>query len=234
MLVSTIPQKDFVKYILPVADTLKQTYYYQDQWLHYPQFNYYHLKNSDSVSSVLKTVSNEDLMKLYNLEYYYLKSGQQLEARRAAAYYKTDVHIIAAMMSGFTNSMFYEPLYAPLFILKDTVCIFNHHNNYLYHYSNSSQLIDSVKINYHHPKNWKEWKRQLIVDKKENKVYAFFSKDGHHYLKNIDHRTGNIVSQYNLKHHSAERIKIRDGYIYYVYRPFGSTQERFLYRERIE
>lgn len=234
MMVSTIPQKDFTKYILPVADTLKQTYYYQDQWLHYPQFNYYHLKNSDTVSSLLKTVSNEELMRLYNLEYYYLKSGQQLEARRAAKYYKTDVHIIAAMMSGFTNSMYYEPLYAPLFILKDTVCIFNHHNNYLYHYSNSSQLIDSVKINYHHPKNWREWKKQLIIDKKESKVYAFFSKDGHHYLKNIDFRTGTIVSQYNLKHHSAERIKIRDGYIYYVYRPFGSTQERFLYRERIE
>ena len=234
LLVSHIPQKDFKKYVLPVSDTIRQTYYYQDQWVHYPQFNYYHLKNSDSASQVLKTVINDDLMKLYNLEYYYLKPAQQLEARRTANLYKTDVHIIAALMSGFTRSLFYEPLYAPLFILKDTICIFNHHNDHLYHYNKNSVFIDSVKISYHHPKNWRDWKKQLIVDKTEHKVYAFFSKDGHHYLKQIDFQTGKIVGQYHLKHHSAERIKIRDGYIYYVYRPFGSTQEKFLYRERIE
>lgn len=234
LMISTIPQQDFKKYILPVADTINQTYYYQDNWVHYPMFNYYHLKNSDSLSAVLRTVSNEDLLKLYNLEYYYLKPYQQLEARRTAHYYKTDVHIVAALMSGFTQSMYYDPLYAPLFIMKDTICIFNHHNDHLYHYTKNSQLIDSVKISYHHPKNWREWKKKMIVDKVENKVYAFFSKDGHHYLKNINYQTGKIEGQYNLKYHSAEQIRIRDGYIYYVYRPFGSTQERFLYRERIE
>jgi hypothetical protein len=74
----------------------------------------------------------------------------------------------------------------------------------------------------------------LYVDKFENKVYAFFSKDGHHYLKQINHQTGKEVKTYKLKHHSAEKIKIKDGYVYYVYRPFDSTQEKFLYRERIE
>jgi hypothetical protein len=172
-------------------------------------------------------------MKLYNLEYYYLPTDVRLEARRMADYYKTDKHIIAAMMSGFTKSMFYEPLYAPLFIMNDTICIFNHHNDYLYHYNNQNKLIDSVKINYHHPKNWREWKKQLFVDEAENKVYAFFSKDGHHYLKQINYQTGKEVLTYKLQHHSAEKIKIKDGFVYYIYRPFGSTQERFLYREKI-
>lgn len=233
LIVSTIPQHDFTRFILPVSDTVNQTYFYQDNWINYPQFNYYHLKNSDSTSQVLKTVCNEDLMKLYNLEYYYLKPGEQLQARRLAKFYKTDVHIVAALMSGFTNTFYYEPLYAPLYVLNDTICIFNHHNDYLYHYTKKSELIDSVKISYHHPKNWRDWKRQLIVDKTEKRVYGFFSHDGHHYLKHIDYQNGQILGEYKLKHHSAERIKIRDGYIYYVYRPFGSTQERFLYRERI-
>jgi len=158
----------------------------------------------------------------------------QLEARRMAQYYKTDKRIIAALISGFTQSMFYEPLYAPIFILKDTICIFNHHNDFLYHYNKQNQLIDSVTISYHHPKNWREWKKQLFVDEMTNKVYAFFSKDGHHYLKQINYQTGKEISNYKLKHHSAEKIKVKDGYVYYVYRPFGSTQERFLYRERLE
>ena len=234
LMVSTVPRRDFERYLLPVADTLNNQYYYNDRWEKYPQFNYYYIKKHDSLAHVLSTVANADLMKLYNLEYYYLPPRMQLEARRYASHYKTDVHIVAALMSGFTQSLFYEPLYAPLFILKDTVCIFNHHNDFLYHYSKQNQLIDSVRISYHHPKNWREWKKQLFVDEGENKVYAFFSRDGHHYLKHIHYQTGKETATYKLKHHSAEKIKIKDGYVYYVYRPFGSTQERFLYRERIE
>jgi len=233
LIVGTVPRKEFDAYLKPVMDTLKGNLYYSNQWDKYPSFNYYYLKARDTISRVLSTITNEDLMKLYRFEYYYLPSGMQLEARRMADYYKTDKHVMAALMSGFTQSMFYEPLYAPLFVINDTICIFNHHNDFLYHYSQQNTLIDSVKISYHHPKNWREWKKQLFVDEPENKVYAFFSKDGHHYLKQINHQTGKEILTYKLQHHSAQKIKIRDGYVYYVYRPFGSTQERFLYREKI-
>lgn len=234
LIVQAIRQKDFSTYIEHIADSANSNFYFHDNWTKYPLFNYYYLKNNDSLNHLLSTITNSDLMKLYNLEYYYLPSRMQLEARRIAQYYKTDKRIIAALMSGFTQSMFYEPLYAPIFILKDTICIFNHHNDFLYHYNYKNQLIDSVAISYHHPKNWREWKKQLFVDEVANKVYAFFSKDGHHYLKQINHQTGKETSTYKLKHHSAEKIKIKDGFVYYVYRPFNSTQERFLYREKIE
>ncbi len=234
LVVSPIKQADFNAYLKPVADSLRGNYYYSNQWDKYPSFNYYFLKSKDTLSHLLSTITNEDLMKIYNFEYYYLPSGLQLEARRMADRYKTDKHVIAALMSGFTQSMYYEPLYAPLFVIKDTICIFNHHNDFLYHYNLENKFIDSVRINYHHPKNWREWKKQLFVDETENKVYAFFSKDGHHYLKEINYQNGKEILTYKLQHHSAEKIKIKDGWIYYVYRPFGSTQERFLYREKIE
>lgn len=233
LIVSTVPRKEFDTYLKPISDTLQGNLYFSNQWDQYPSFNYYYLKTNDSIVHLLNSITNEDLMKLYNFEYYFLPSGMQLEARRMADHYKTDKRVIAALMSGFTQSMFYEPLYAPLFVMNDTICIFNHHNDFLYHYNKENKLIDSIKISYHHPKNWREWKKQLFIDEPENKVYAFFSKDGHHYLKQINHQTGKEILTYKLQHHSAEKIKIRDGYVYYVYRPFGSTQERFLYRERI-
>lgn len=233
LLVSTIPLKTYKNYLLRVEDTLNLNTYFQDRIDIYPQFSYYFVNHYARERELLATVCNQDLLKLYNMEYYFLSPGDQLAARRLAALYNADVHLVAAMMSGFTRSLFYEPLYAPLFILNDTICLFNHHADRLYHYSSDNRLIDSVKISYHHPKKWREWKKQLFVDKAEGRVYAFFSRDGHHYLKRINHRTGLVENEYKLKHHSAERIKIRDGYVYYVYRPFDSTQERFLYRERI-
>lgn len=233
-LLMSISQNDFNKAIKPIADSANNSFYYSNQWDKFPLFNYYFLSKNDTVNHLLTTVSNADLLKIYNMEYYFLPPGAQLEARRLAQQYKTDKRIIAALMSGFTQSMFYEPLYAPLFVLKDTVCIFNHYTDYIYHFNKKNKIIDSVKIAYHHPKNWREWKKQLYVDEYENKVYAFFSKNDHHYLKQIDFQTGKEIKTYKLKHPSAEKIKIRDGYVYYIYRPFESTQEKFLYRERIE
>jgi hypothetical protein len=229
----TIPAKTFSRGILPVADTAHNHLYFSNAWPAYPAFDYFSIKSGDSAVTLLKHIENTDLMKLYNLEYYYLPSRMQLEARRLAKDYKTQPQIIAALMSGFTKSMYYDPVYAPLYVMNDTLLIFNHHNDHLYHYSSDNRLIDSVSISYHHPKNWKEWKKKLLTDEVQNRVYALFSKDGHHYLKEIDIRSGQVRRTYKLLHHSAEKIKIRDGYAYYVYRPFESTQEKFLYREFI-
>jgi hypothetical protein len=233
-LLMSINRNDFLKGIEPVIDSANNAYYLSNQWDKFPLFNYYFMKKNDTLNHLLSTVTNQDLMKIYNMEYYYLPPHAQLEARRLARQYKTDKRIVAALMSGFTQSMFYEPLYAPLFVIKDTVCIFNHYTDHIYHFNRNNKLLDSVKISYHHPKNWREWKKQLFVDEFENKVYAFFSKNDHHYLKQIDFQTGKEIRTYKLKHPSAEKIKIKDGYVYYIYRPFESTQEKFLYRERIE
>jgi hypothetical protein len=234
LVVKTVRQNDYKKYIRPISDTASGKYYANNQWEKYPSFDYYTLQANAAEASPLLKITNHHLMKLYNKEYYFLPPRMQLEARRVAQYYKTDAHIVAALMSGFTQSQFYEALYAPLFIINDTVCVFNHYVDALFRYNLNNQLIDSVPIFYHHPKNWREWKKQLLVDEEDEKIYALFSKNGHVYLKLINHASGEIMKEYKLKHHGADKVKIKGGYVYYVYRPFNSTQEKFLYRERIE
>ena len=73
----------------------------------------------------------------------------------------------------------------------------------------------------------------MLKDEVENTIYAVYAKDGHKYIKLIDHHDGKDKGKYKLMFHSGDKVKVRDGYIYYVYRPFESTQEKFLYRERI-
>jgi hypothetical protein len=226
--------KNFNQQIKPVQDSLSGRYYFSNQWPDFPLFSYYSTSSKDSVAKKMKTIVDAELMKLYNLEYEYLKPCQKLEARRLADYYKVDKTIMAALMSGFTKSMFYEPLYAPLFVLNDTICIFDHYSNQLFHFSKDEQALDSVRISYHHPKRWRDWKRRIYKDETENKVYGGFSKDGHHYLKYVHHRTGKVKGIYRLQHHSATHIKLKGDYVYYIYRPFESTQEKFLYREKIQ
>jgi hypothetical protein len=120
-----------------------------------------------------------------------------------------------------------------LFIVGDTMHVFDHYKDCLYHYDKKGNKIDSVKISYHHPKNWREWKNVMLKDRMDNLIYAVYNNNGHKYLRRISYRTGKDEGKYKVIHHSADKIKIRDGSIYYVYRPFESGQEKFLYKERL-
>lgn len=232
-IIFSLNAKDFNSFVKPIIDTVNNKLIFSDYRKEYPSFNYYSYNQSDKTKNTLISITNEDLMSIYNMEYYYLKPRDKLEAREIADEYKVDKKVAAALMTGFTKSLFYDPLYAPLFILKDTICVFDHYKDALFHFDKHGKKLDSIAISYNHPKNWREWKHLMLKDEIENAMYAVYAKDGHKYIKLIDHNNGKEKGKYKLIFHSGDKVKVRDGYIYYVYRPFESTQEKFLYRERI-
>ena len=226
--------QDVNAFIKPIIDTINGKIIFSDYWKEYPLFNYFSYNEADSTKKQLHTVENTELMHAYNFEYYSLKPKDKLEARRIAMDLKIDKHVIASLMSGFTKSMFYEPLFAPLYIIKDTICVFDHYKDKLYHINTNGNKIDSIPINYNHPKNWKEWKNKMLKDDIENLIYALYEKNGHKYIKQISSKTGKEIGKYSLQFHSADKLKIHDGFAYYIYRPYESTQEKFFYRELIK
>ena len=225
--------EDVNSFIKPIIDTINGKLIFTDYWKDYPLFNYFSYNEKDSTKKIVHSVEDVDLMHAYNFEYYSLKPSEKLEARRLAMDLKTDKHIIASLMSGFTHSMFYQPLYAPLYVINDTISIFDHYKDKLYHINKNGAKMDSMSISYNHPKNWKEWKHLMLKDDIENLVYAVYDKNGHKYIKQISTQTGKELGKYTLQFHSADKLKIHDGYVYYIYRPFESTQQKFFYRELV-
>ncbi len=226
--------KEVNTYLKPIIDTINHQLIFTDYWKDYPQFNYYSYNEKDSTKQKIISIEDKELMDSYNFEYWNLTGREKLEARRLAESYKTDKKIISALMTGFTKSMMYTPLYAPLFVINDTICVFDHYKDYLYHLNNQGQKLDSTSINYNHPKNWREWKNTMLKDEIEKTIFAVYDKNGHKYIKQINHNTGKIIGKYKLQFHSASKLKIHNGYAYYIYRPFESTQEKFFYRELIK
>ncbi len=226
--------EDVNTFIKPIVDTINNQIIFSDYWKDYPMFNYFSFNENDSIKTKLHTIEDKEMMHAYNFEYYSLMPKEKLVARRLAMEYKTDKHIVASLMSGFTKSMFYEPLYAPLYIINDTISIFDHYKDLLFHIDKNGNKIDSIPIKYNHPKNWKEWKNKMLKDDINNLVYAVYEKNGHKYIKQISTHTGQDIGRYNLQFHSADKLKIHDGYAYYIYRPYESTQEKFFYRELIK
>lgn len=231
---ASLPVYDYRRLIMPCIDTLKRNIYFSDYQSDYPEFTYYAYNTHDSMVQALRTVTDQEVMAGYNMEYYFLKPAERVEAMKLADYYKVDKHRVAAAMSGLTSSYFYTPLYAPLIAMKDTAYLFDHYSNAILKYDINSNLVDSLPVSYHHPKNWREWQHKVIADKETGKAYAVYKKNSFTYLKEINLKTGQIISSFKLTYSSVERIKIRNGQVYYIYRPFESLQEKFVYKESIK
>jgi hypothetical protein len=231
--IASLPDEDYRNEIMPCIDTIEKYIYFSNYSRGYPEFTYYAYNTTDCKASAFKTVTDNEQLQGFNMEYYFLQPKERLQCMKLADEYHVDKHKVAAMMSGLTTSMYYTPLYAPLFVVRDTVCVFDHYNNAILKYNKSLQRIDSIPINYHHPKSWRDWKHKLIADKETNKVYALYQKNGYCQLKQIDIYSGKIINSFKLTYPYVKNIKIKNDYVYYVYSPFESMQEQFIYKELI-
>jgi len=130
----------------------------------------------------------------------------------------------------FLKEMHFKPVYAPLAAINEQLFIFDHLNSQLFQMELNGTLLDSVVIDYH---NDRRWQREIIVDQHAGIAYAHYNKNGYAYLLPIDTETGQVGNAIRLEYRYPEKIKVRDGVVYYLYRPFGSIQRKYLYKENL-
>lgn len=231
--VQKLPKADFESMIKPAEDTLNQQILFSNYRWYYPEFSYFAFHQGDSSIAPFKRVVDEELEELYRSEYRYLQPRQKLEARKIAIANNMDKNDVAALMTGFPNSLYYTPLYAPLFVVNDTIMVFDHYANKLYKYNRNAKAIDSIRITYHREVRPKDWEREMHHDEVANTIYAVVTQQGYQVIKKLDTNTGKVLFSFRLYQRYVEKIRIRDGYVYYTYRPFESLQNKFLYKELI-
>jgi uncharacterized membrane-anchored protein len=71
------------------------------------------------------------------------------------------------------------------------------------------------------------------MDEVNGNIYGVFLRNGYYYLKEINRNTGKIDSEKKLNFQFVSKIKIKDGYVYYTYKPKQSLLKKFLYKERL-
>jgi len=223
----------FSKEVVPIIDTVENKVYLSNYHTDYPAFDYYTWARGDSVPDHLTFIVDDWLMEIYRSEFKYLPPRQKLEAVRLGMEFDIDKEVAAAILSGFSKSKYYEPLYAPLFLIDDTAYIFDHHKDVRYRFNGDNEVLDTVAIAYHKTKPARIWQREMLQDKEEGRIYGLFEKNGYYYLKTVNPITGKVEQTFKFTWKYTERVQVRDGYVYYIYRPFESAQKKFLYRELI-
>jgi len=230
---NNIDTEDFDRRITPCIDTLADQICFTNYHPDYPQFEYYSYNVSDSSSKMLTQVRDEELYGKYRYEFVFMSFEDQVYAMRMEDETGVDMHDIAAQMTGFTKSIYYRPLYAPLFIINDTIYIFDHYKNNIFKFNSRSKRVGDVAINYHNENKKSGWKKKLIKDEVTGKIYALFAQKGYCFLSNINPETGKQIDKFKLYFKYPENIKVSKGKAYYIYRPIDSIQKKYLYSEDI-
>ncbi|MCB9224025.1 MAG: hypothetical protein R2780_06515 [Crocinitomicaceae bacterium] len=223
----------YFKYVAPILDTIGPNLYFSNYSEIYPAFDYYEFNRDDSVYNVLLKVEDTLMMELYRSEYKYVDVRTKLWAHQKQIETGIDKEIwVGATV--FTNSIYYQPLYAPLFKTEeDIILVFDHYKNKLFRYKPTEGFIDSTRISYHLDQRRSGWEQPLLQDEKQGHVYAMFLKGGYTYLSEIDQQNGHVRKSFKLFYKYVEKIRIIDGYVYYIYRPFESIQKKYVYREKL-
>lgn len=228
----TIPKNYFLDYILPIVDTTTSKLFFSNFNAYYPAFDYFSLDHVDS--SYRKIIHIEDplMMELYRSEYKWVDVRTRLWAKQKEIETGVDAQIWVGA-NYFTQSIYYKVPFAPLFKIRDSMYVLDFQSDLLSVYNEFGESERTIPLLFHYHKDRTGWKRIILKDQATQSLYAVFEKDGITYLGNIDLHTGVIRSKHRIYHKYVEKIRIHNGYAYYIYRPFESIQKRFLYKERL-
>lgn len=228
-----LPMEHFNTLIKPIVDTLEGTFIFSDFLKQFPTFKYYAFNAEDTSVAVIKEMVHKDMAWKYIWEYEYLSNADKQFAKRMAANLKGyDRYDVAASMTGFSHGFLYETVYAPLFVINDTINIFDHSESKIWKFIEDTIGVGAIPFNYHKPKKKSSWKRQLIMDEVTGTIYGVFLKNGYYYLKQISASNGKIIAERKLSFQYVSKLKIKDGYIYYTYKPSSTLLKKYLYKER--
>lgn len=222
----------FEAYIKPIVDSVHSSYIFSNFNPNYPAFSYYSYEPVDSVYKKICDVKDELMMELYRSEFKYVDVRTKIWAKEKEKETGIDKEIWVGM-NYFTSSIYYKELYAPLFRKNNAFLLFDHYKNFMYSYDLQGNIVDSIPLYYHLRPNESGWKNQMIQDSETGEIYVCFEVGAKSLLRRFDTVTGKLSSAVELYFNYPQNIQIRNGFAYYIYRPFESMQKKYLYKERL-
>jgi len=174
------------------------------------------------------------MMDLFRSEYKYMKGPDKVVAMNLAAQLGVDKETVAGYMSGFSHNIWYRPVYAPLFVVGDTLLVFDHARWRMRKFTRSFAAVGDVPLPYQAKADGRYWSGRLIQDRATQRIYVLFQRYGTTWLRAIDPVTGALGDPFRLANSYPERVQVHAGKVYYIWRPYGSLQKRTIYRETLE
>ncbi len=195
-----------------------------------PDFAFMRTNRMSRETDTLLEIRDAHLYDLYYAEYKFLPFKTQCALKRQSRETGKSKYDLAAEFTGFTHSLWWHTLYSPLVHNDSLVYIFDHYRDSLFCYSADGELSKKLEMHFHKEKTYK---KQLIQDEITNEVYALHFHGGNYSLAPISLIDASEGNEIPLYYRYVDHIRIRNNRVYYVYRPFESSQNSFIYTEQL-
>lgn len=225
--------EDLRQRVLPWTDSIPQRVVGSNANADYPALDHLAYDPVHDTLQRICSVVDSFMMGLFRSEYKYLKGPDKVLAMNLAAELGLDKETVAGYMAGFSHNIWYQPLYAPLFVVGDTLLVFDNPRGRLRKFTLALAEKPSVPLAYRGKEEVKQWTGRLVQDWITGKVFAEFQRHGTTWLRAIDPVTGGMAAPFKLAVQWPERVQVHNGWVYYIWRPAGSLQKRTVYRERL-
>jgi hypothetical protein len=225
-----ISYNEFSSKILPIVTTFNGHMYRQDITNHNQKIVYTKLDTNSFVPQRLTIFDKEGAD---NAQHWWQKSYY---ASNESSSVMGDINVAQLYdertkreATGVYRELVSEPEYAPLFTTNEFIYVFDHTNGFIIKCDEDLKIQDKVKIKYHNELKWNE---KIHVDMDTKEVYIEFLRKGLKELHKIDLETGKIINVYVLiKQTFPQKIRIKNGFAYYMYKKSADGQKQYLYKQ---
>lgn len=208
------PASDFFKIVSQLDDASDDIVYIHQYYNRNQVLLYYDFSRIDSTYNTFRAITDEQGMTML------------FDNDRWGLFGPRNEHELR-----FEEMCFADPVFAPLFILGDSIYIINFVDSQIEHYDMDGKEIDIVPIEFNDFKNIKE---EILIDEASRKVYSLFQKNAITTLREIDLKTGNLTRSIQIPDYAfIENIKVRDDVVYFLYTERLNDEYKQLYKLRL-
>ena len=229
--VESFDLNEFYSRIEPIYAVDSNRVYYAYKYDYIPQVSHRIYYEDQKHSYPIRYIKNKNYFSQLSVDYDMLEPGELKEAKRMEEETGIKAYLFSTYIRSFYLLRDIAPPYAPGFKKDDTLYIFDHMNQWLFSHKLDGSPIDSVGI-YHDALNREELV-DVLQDPFSKKIYVHHERSGVHYIRVIDLSTGATGRPYKIYHPFAERVKILEGYVYYIYSTPKDKNVKHLLREKL-
>lgn len=216
--------------VLPWTDSIPGKLLGNDRNDHWPAFRHFAHTPGAPAMEVICIVEDKHVMSLFRSQYKYMSGADKVKAMNMEHRLGVDREIIAGYMTGFQHDPYFRVPYAPLFLVGDTLCVFDHPASRLRKYDMDLRPCGDRAIAYHMEKGWRQ---AMAQDRSDGRVHVLHRREGLVTLRAVDTGTGELQAPSTIARRFPEEVTVHGGHVYYVHRPPGGTERRTLYREAL-
>lgn len=197
----------------------------------FPAFEYYLMKEDST--RLMCSIEDKVLMHTFRAQYRNLIPREKLNAYRMELKSGIEKEVISGYMTGFHNSILFEPLYAPSFLVCDSIYVFNLIEEKVMVYNLEGALQREVRTNIDPSRQRSKFQNRIIQDHITGELYAQYLDGRTGVLRRIELNSGELGKVKKLTYDYPERVEVYADEVYYLYRPFRTPQKTYLYKENL-